>query len=128
MNKVILIGRATKDIELKVTQSGKYIATFSLAVKRTFKNADGEYESDFFTCVTFNKLAEIVSKNVGKGDLIAVEGTLQTRHYTDKYGNNRSATEIMADNVNFLQPKKKEEATVPQMTELQTDPFDDLPF
>lgn len=112
MNKVILIGRNTKAIELKQTTSGVSVATFSIAVKRNFKNADGEYESDFFNCIAYRNTAELVSKYVGRGDLIAVDGKLQTRNYTDKSGRKVYVTEVIADNVEFLQNKKdKQEQT-----------------
>ena len=112
MNKVILIGRNTKAIELKQTASGVSVATFSIAVKRNFKNADGEYESDFFNCIAYRNTAELVSKYVGRGDLIAVDGKLQTRNYTDKSGRKVYVTEVIADNVEFLQNKKdKQEQT-----------------
>ena len=112
MNKVILIGRSTKAIELKQTTSGVSVAQFSIAVKRNFKNADGEYESDFFNCIAYRNTAELVSKYVGRGDLIAVDGRLQTRNYTDKSGRKVYVTEVIADNVEFLQNKKdKQEQT-----------------
>lgn len=112
MNKVILIGRNTKAIELKQTPSGVSVAQFSIAVKRNFKNADGEYESDFFNCIAYRNTAELVSKYVGRGDLIAVDGKLQTRNYTDKSGRKVYVTEVIADNVEFLQNKKdKQEQT-----------------
>ncbi len=109
MNKVIIIGRNTKEIELKMTASQTPVVEFSVAVKRTFKNANGEYESDFFNCVAFSKLAETISRYVRKGDLIGVEGRLQTRNYTNNEGRKIYVTEIMVDNVEFLQPKKQEE-------------------
>lgn len=130
MNKVFLIGRTTKDIELKATASGKSVASFSIAVNRTFKNENGEYDSDFFNCIVFNKLAETVSRYVNKGDLLAVEGRLQTRNYTNNEGRKQYVTEIIVDSVDFIQPKKKEE-TAPYKGEVQfveVDPFADLPL
>ena len=126
MNKVVLIGRSTKNIELKQTTSGTFITEFGIAVSRAFKNANGEYESDFFNCIAFNKLAETVSKYVKKGDKLAVEGRLQTRNYTNREGNKVYVTEIIVENVEFLQPKKQEEQAEPKFDEI--DPFDDLPF
>ena len=128
MNKVIIIGRCTKDIELMQTASGTSVAEFSIAVKRAFKNANGEYESDFFNCVAFSKLAETISKYVKKGDQIAIEGRLQTRSYTNKEGRKINVTEIIVENVEFLQTKKQDEAPAePKWEEL--DPFNnDLPF
>ena len=137
MNKVILIGRNTKAIELKQTSSGTPVAEFSIAVDRTFKNANGERECDFFNCVAFSKLAETISKYVNKGDMIAVEGRLQTRNYTNREGKKVYVTEIIVENVEFLQTKKQEEQ--PTAPSFKADPFttpnfeevsvdEDLPF
>ena len=122
MNKVILIGNNTKDIELRQTPSGTSVAEFSIAVKRTFKT-NGEYESDFFNCIAYNKLAETISKYVKKGDRIGVEGRLQTRNYTNKEGKRVYVTEIIVENIEFLQTKKQDE---PKFEELSPD--DDIPF
>jgi single-strand DNA-binding protein len=134
MNKTILIGRNTKDIELKQTPAGTAVAEFSIAVKRTFKNANGEYESDFFNCIAFSKLAETISRYVNKGDMIGIEGRLQTRNYTNREGKKVYVTEIIVENVEFLQTKKQEEQKpmfaeadpFSKFEELKTD--DDLPF
>ena len=127
MNKVILIGRNTKDIELKQTFSGTSAIEFSIAVRRAFKNVNGDIESDFFTCIAFGKQAETISKYVKKGDQVAVEGRLQTRSYTNKEGKTIYVTEIIVENCEFLQPKKQEEK--PQWEEIKDGtPFDDLPF
>ena len=123
MNKVILIGRNTKDIELRQTTSGTSAIEFSIAVNRTFKNANGERESDFFNCVAFSKLAETISKYVKKGDQIGVEGRLQTRNYTNREGKKFNVIEIIVENVEFLQTKKQDE---PKWEELSPD--DDVPF
>ena len=123
MNKVIIIGRNTKDIELRQTPSGVSAIEFSIAVKRTFKNANGEYESDFFDCVAFSKLAETISRYVKKGDQVGIEGRLQKRNYTNKEGKKVYVTEIVAENVEFLQSKKSDE---PKFEEI--DPEDDIPF
>lgn len=129
MNKVILIGRTTKDIELKHTRSSKAVVSFSVAVKRTFKNSSGEYESDFFNCVAFGNLAETISRYVHKGDMVSVEGRLQTRTYTDREGNNRYSTETIVENIEFLQPKKQEpEKQEPVDEFMELDPFADCPF
>ena len=128
MNKVIIIGRNTKDIELRQTPSGTSAIEFSIAVKRTFKNANGEYESDFFNCVAFSKLAETISKYVKKGDQIAIEGRLQTRSYTNKEGRKINVTEIIVENFEFLQPKKQEDPKATEQWE-ELDPFNnELPF
>ena len=120
MNKVIIIGRNTKDIELKQTTAGTSVVEFSVAVKRTFKNANGENESDFFNCIAFSKLAETISKYVKKGDQLCVEGRLQTRNYTNREGKKVYVTEIIVENVEFLQSKKQDEQSA---TVEETDPF-----
>lgn len=137
MNKVIEIGRNVKDIELKQTGSGTPVVEFSIAVKRSFKSANGEYESDFFNCIAYSKLAETISRYVHKGDMIGIEGRLQTRNYTNGEGKKVYVTEIIVEKVEFLQSKKQDEQpTAPKFTE---DPFsgvkfeeikdgDDLPF
>ena len=121
MNKVIIIGRNTKAIELKTTPSGTSVAEFSIAVKRSFKSANGEQESDFFNCVAFSKLAETISKYVNKGDQLAVDGRLQTRNYTNKEGRKVYITEIIVENVEFLQTKKQEATATDTMP--ASDPF-----
>lgn len=102
MNKVILIGRLTRDPELRHTQSGHAVSGFTLAVDRNFKNADGEKEADFIPVVAWRKLAEVCSEHLGKGRLVAVEGRLQIRGYEDKQGNKRKAAEVVANEVKFL--------------------------
>ena len=137
MNKVIMTGRTTADVELKQTASGVPVAAFSIAVKRTFKNANGETESDFFNCVAYRNTAELISKYVGKGDLIAVDGRLQTRNYTNKESRKIYVTEIIVENVEFLQNKKdKQEQTEDRYDAdpfagaefTAVDPDEDLPF
>lgn len=105
MNKVILIGNLTKDPELKYAPgSGTAITTFTLAVQRNFKNTEGEYEADFVNCVAFQKLAETIANNLGKGRKIAIEGRLQVRSY-EKDGSKRYVTEIIANEMQFLDKK-----------------------
>lgn len=135
MNRVIEIGRTTKDIELKTTPSGTSVVSFSIAVKRNFKNGEGNYDSDFFDCTAFNKLAETISKYVHKGDMLGVVGRLQTRSYTNKEGNNRKVTEIVVEEIEFLTPKKEDPVKVDFKME-DVDPFsfkefgddEELPF
>ena len=102
LNKVILIGRLTRDPELRYTPSGVAVARFNLAVERSFKNAKGEREADFIDIVVWRKQAENVANNLGKGRLVAVEGALQIRSYDDKEGVRRKAAEINANNIRFL--------------------------
>lgn len=133
MNKVIEIGRAVRDVELKQTNSGASVVEFSIAVKREFKSANGNYESDFFNCVSYGKTAELISQYVKQGDLFGIEGKLQTRNYTNKEGRKIYVTEIIVEKVEFLQPKKQEEyptpnfeAVAPNFEEIGTE--DDLTF
>lgn len=126
MNKFIAIGRSTKDVELKYTPSNTALADFSIAVKRTFKSADGEYESDFFNCIAFGKLAETISKYVRKGDMVGIEGRVQTRNYLDKEGNKKYVTEIVVENIDFLQPKKQSADVEFEVIEDEKDPFADV--
>jgi single-strand DNA-binding protein len=128
MNKVIEIGRATKDVELRMTPSGASIASFSIAVKRNFKNAEGNYESDFFECVAFNKLAETISRYVHKGDMVGVQGRLQTNTYTDGQGNNRKSTQIIVEEVEFLTTKKAETPAKEEIKKAYADPFEGAHF
>ena len=102
MNKVILIGRLTRDPELRYTSSNIPSATFSLAVDRTFTNQSGEREADFINIVVWRKQAENVKNYLTKGSQVAVEGRIQTRSYDAQDGTKRYVTEVVADNVQFL--------------------------
>ncbi|SKA97508.1 single-strand binding protein [Caloramator quimbayensis] len=107
MNKVILIGRLTRDPELKFTAgSGIAVATFTLAVDRNYTNQSGQREADFIPIVCWRKLAETVANNLSKGRLVAVSGSIQTRKYTAQDGTNRYITEVIADSVQFLDRAK----------------------
>lgn len=106
MNKVILIGRLTRDPELRFTAgSGTAVSTFTLAVDRGFKSKDGQKEADFLNIVVWNKLAEVVANNLTKGRLAAVSGRIQTRSYEGNDGQKRYVTEIVAEDVQFLDRK-----------------------
>ena len=102
MNKVILIGRLTRDPELRYTGSNIAQATFSLAVQRPFSNQSGEREADFINIVVWRKQAENVKNYLKQGSQVAVEGRIQTRNYDDQNGQKRYVTEVIADNVEFL--------------------------
>lgn len=108
MNKVCLTGRVTKNIELKYTQNNIAITNFTLAVTRKFKNQNGEYESDFINCIAYKSTAELLSKYVKKGDLLGIEGRIQTRNYEDKDGKRVYVTEVIVDSIDFLQSRKDE--------------------
>lgn len=105
MNKAILIGRLTRDPELRTTPTGRNVCQFSVAVSRTFTNANGEREADFINCVVWDKQAENLVKYQKKGNQIAVEGRIQTRNYDDKDGKKVYVTEILASNISFLDAK-----------------------
>ena len=105
MNKVFLIGRLTRDPELRYTGSNTAVATFSLAVNRNFSNQNGEREADFINCVVWDKQAENLVRYQHKGNQIAVEGRIQTRNYDDKDGKKVYVTEVLVNNVNFLDAK-----------------------
>lgn len=108
VNKVCLTGRVTKNIELKYTQNNIAITNFTLAVTRKFKNQNGEYESDFINCIAYKSTAELLSKYVKKGDLLGIEGRIQTRNYEDKDGKRVYVTEVIVDSIDFLQSRKDE--------------------
>ena len=105
LNRVILIGRLTKDPELRYSPSGVAVTNFTLAIDRKFKNAQGEKETDFIPCVAFKQLAELVANYLAKGKLASVDGRMQVRTYNDKDGQKRWVTEIVAEDVHFLSPK-----------------------
>lgn len=105
MNKIFLIGRLTRDPELRYTGSNTPVATFSLAVNRNFSNQNGEREADFINIVVWRKQAENVKNYLSQGSQVAIEGRLQTRTYDDNNGQKRYITEVIADNVEFLGSK-----------------------
>lgn len=140
MNKVILVGRITKDPELKTVQSGSAVVNFTVAINRptTSNGADqNQSNADYINCVIWNKQAENLAKYVKKGQLIGVEGRIQTRTY-DSNGTTRYITEVLCDNVQFLDTKKDNGSSQEQSDEEeQSDDFankisnvndNDLPF
>ena len=125
MNKVILIGNLTKDIELQTTNSGVSVGKFTLAVGRRFANANGDKETDFINIVVWRELAENCAKYLSKGRKCAVVGELQTRSYDAQDGTKRYITEVNASEVEFLGGKQNEDnaGSPPNNNELQ--PIDD---
>nr|DAV42064.1 MAG TPA: Single strand binding protein [Caudoviricetes sp.] len=130
INNVVLAGRITKDIELKVTQTGKSVCSFSLAVERKFAQ-NGEKITDFINCQLWGKSAETLEKYGKKGMMIGIEGRIQTRKYTNQQGQTVYVTEVVADSFSFLE--KKQSNDQPQFNDYTsfgglevTD--DDLPF
>lgn len=110
MNKTIISGRITKDIELRRTNGGQAVTSFTLAVNRGFKSADG-VEADFISCTAWGKTAELLEKYCGKGSHILIEGRINTRNYEGKDGNKVFVTEVQAERVEFLDSKKDREET-----------------
>lgn len=147
INNAVLVGRVTKDIELKQTQSNKSVTQFILAVNRQFKNANGEREADFINIVAWGKTAELLAQYVHKGSQIGVVGRIQTRNYENQQGQRVYITEVIAENFQMLESRNQQQgqqqsqATQQQTTQQQakqSDPFaggtpmrlndDDLPF
>ncbi|HDF1342793.1 TPA: single-stranded DNA-binding protein [Staphylococcus aureus] len=140
LNRAVLVGRLTKDPELRSAPNGVNVGTFTLAVNRTFTNAQGEREADFINVVVFKKQAENVKNYLSKGSLAGVDGRLQTRSYENKDGQRVFVTEVVADSVQFLEPKNNNQQpnnNYHQQRQTQTgnNPFDnnadsieDLPF
>ena len=108
LNKVVIMGRFTKDPELRRTGSGTAVTSFSLACDRDFKSQSGEKETDFIEVIAWKNTAEFVSKYFSKGRMAVVEGRLQIRDWTDKSGNKRTTAEVVADNVYFADSKRSE--------------------
>ena len=108
LNKVVIMGRFTKDPELRRTGSGTAVTSFSLACDRDFKSQSGDKETDFIEVVAWKNTAEFVSKYFTKGRMAVVEGRLQIRDWTDKTGNKRTTAEVVADNVYFADSKRSE--------------------
>lgn len=128
-NGVHIMGRITRDLELRHTQSGTAVCQFCVAVTRSFKDTNGEYQSDFIDCVAWRNSAEFITKYFSKGAMIALDGELQTRNYTDKDGNKRKATELLVSGAAFT-GEKREAAAKPAPTEDDYSAIydDDLPF
>lgn len=136
LNVVVLTGRLTADPELKTTSSGISVCSFSVAVERRYRSGE-ERQTDFINVVAWRASAEFVSKYFKKGQMIAVEGSLQTRRYQDKEGKNRTAYEVVASNVQFADFKSNQqgESTAPAFSNAEESDFteisgndDDLPF
>lgn len=132
MNRVTLIGRLTKDPDLRFTPNGVAMCNFTLAVNRTFTNQQGEREADFINCIAWRKTAENTANYTKKGSLVGVDGRIQTRNYEGKDGRKVYVTEVVAETVQFLEPKKQEQERYihDPGDPFQGEPIDDsaLPF
>lgn len=127
LNEVILMGRLTRDPELRRTGNGTAVASFSLAVDRDFKGQDGERETDFIDIVAWRGTAEFVSKYFTKGRMAVVKGRLQVRDWTDKDGAKRRSTEVLAESVYFSDSKRSESVPA-SIEEMPEEDVGDLPF
>ena len=127
LNRIDIMGRLTGDPELRRTQSGTAVTSFTLAVERDYKPEGGEKETDFFDVVVWRKAAEFVCRYFAKGRMAVIDGRLQTRKWTDKNGGNRVAVEIIAESVYFGDSKKSVPDGENEPVELEYDDGD-LPF
>ena len=135
MNKVELVGRLTRDVEIRTTESGTVTARFSIAVSRRFKNAEGVYEADFINCVAFGKTAEFIGKYFSKGSMIGVTGRIQTGNYTNKDGQKVYTTDVVIKECEFVTGKsdnnnttKSEDPITPDFVDVPADTDEELPW
>ncbi len=137
MNKCVLVGNLTRDPEHTTTANGISVCRFSIAVNRNYTSSSGEREADFINIVAWRGLADNCGKYLVKGNKVAVSGSIQTRNYEDKDGNKRYATEVVADDVEFLTPKGEGASAGPRTPSasgskpvMELEPVDDseLPF
>ena len=108
MNKAVLMGRLTKDPELKITQNGNSVCSFTLAIDRRFKNQQGERETDFIPIVAWRQTAELAARYFSKGSKMALVGTIQPRSWEDDNGERRYITEVIADEIYFADSKRQQ--------------------
>ncbi|MFO3691403.1 single-stranded DNA-binding protein [Staphylococcus felis] len=116
INSVVISGRLTKDVNLQSTQNGIQVARFTLAVNRTYKNKEGNYDADFINCIAFRKTAEISAQYLSKGDLCNLSGRIQTRNFENQQGERVFLTEVVADNIQLM-PAGREQGTYSQNRE-----------
>ena len=135
MNKVEIVGRLTRDVEIRTTESGTVTARFSIAVSRRFKNAEGVYEADFINCVAFGKTAEFIGKYFSKGSMIGVIGRIQTGNYTNKDGQKVYTTDVVIEECEFVTGKsdnnnttKSEDPITPDFVDVPADTDEELPW
>lgn len=124
MNAVVLIGRTTRDIDLRRTGNGTAVASFTLAVNRDFRTQDGQ-EADFIQCVAWKKTAELLEQYVHKGDKIALNGSIRTRNYEDSHGRTVYVTEVLVNHVEFLETKNREMPSDSPSVQNNSNPYND---
>ena len=117
MNSVNLIGRLSNSPEIRHTTNNQVVCRFTLAVTRRFKNQAGDYEADFINCVAFSKTAELIGNYVEKGQQLAVEGRIQTESYTAQDGSKRYTTDVVVENITFINSKRKNEPQAENQTQ-----------
>ncbi|MDQ0351527.1 single-strand DNA-binding protein [Alkalibacillus filiformis] len=120
LNRVVLVGRLTKDPELRYTPNGVAVANFTIAVNRPFSNQQGEREADFINCVIWRRPAENLANYMGKGSMIGVDGRIQTRNFEGQDGKRVFMTEVVADSVQFLESKNSNQGGQPGRTSNQS--------
>ena len=129
INKVILIGRLTKDPELKYTQSGSSVCSFSIANNKTWtQNGEKKDQVSFFNCIAWGKLGELIAQYCRQGNRVCIEGRLQQRSWDDQEGKKRSTVEIVVSEIQFLTPKTEHESSYTPPVDNNTLDSDDIPF
>jgi single-strand DNA-binding protein len=125
VNRIFLIGRLTRDPELRYVPSGQPVAKFTLAVDRPFKNSQGERDTDFVDIVAWRKSAELATQHLSKGRLVAVEGRLQIRSYEAQDGSRRKVAEVVTDRIQFLDRKNGASARAEELSPVEDEPAPD---
>lgn len=120
MNRSVIVGRLTKDVDLRYTQTGKAVANFTVAVNRPFKNQQGEQEADFILCNCWGKQAENLANYMKKGSQIGVDGRIQTRSFDGQDGKKVFVTKVVADNIQFLESKSNSNSESTQQQRVNT--------
>lgn len=119
MNHVSLMGRLTRDPDLRMTKSQKTVVSFTLAVGRPFKDKDGSQECDYISCIAWNERAEAIGKYVTKGQRLIVDGSIRTRNYEAKDGSKRFVTEVFVENFEFVEKKDSGESAIEDVPDIQ---------
>lgn len=127
LNKAILVGRLTRDPEMKSTTNGVSVLNFTVAITRRFKDANGERQSDFINCVAFRQTAEFIANYFKKGNMISIDGTIQTRTWDDTEGKRHYVTEVMVENAGFIESKREMDAGGAPAREAASDTLPDMP-
>ena len=109
LNQIVLVGRLVRDLEVKELEEGKKVTNLTLAVPRSFKNADGEYDTDFINCTLWDNIATNTAEYCHKGDIIGIKGRLQTKTIENENGEKEYKTEVIAEKVTFLSSRKSED-------------------